>query len=280
MYNLEEKRVARSLAHRASGRQSGPRASFAVHLTMSLAASLLVTLPGYAANAASADEGYRYGPASIDGIGKFYAGREIAQVMGYDGAPWLDRASREEEERPDWLLEELRLRPDTVVADIGAGSGYLSRRIAPRVPAGKVYAVDVQPQMVALLERLAREPGMNNLVPRLGSAKDVDLPPQSIDMALFVDVYHELEFPREVMRSVLAALRPGGRVVFVEYRAEDPRVPIKALHKMSVAQVRREMRDLPLVLERDSERLPWQHVLIFRKRCDAGCMASAANRGL
>jgi SAM-dependent methyltransferase len=262
MNSLEEKRVARSLAHRASRRQSGHGTRFAAPLI----ASLLLALATHAGAVAAAADGYRYGPASIDGIGKFYAGREIAQVMGYDGAPWLDRASREAEERPDWLLEELRLEPDAVVADIGAGSGYLSRRIAPRVPTGKVYAVDVQPQMVALLERLAREPGMGNLLPRLGSPQDVNLPQGSIDVALFVDVYHELEFPREVMRSVLAALRPGGRVVFVEYRAEDPRVPIKALHKMSVAQVRREMRDLPLVLERDSERLPWQHVLIFRKR--------------
>jgi ubiquinone/menaquinone biosynthesis C-methylase UbiE len=229
------------------------------------AVALTFALSPRPAAADSAPPAYRYAPASIDGIGKFYEGREIAQVMGFDGAPWLDRATREREERPDWLVEELRLKPGMVVADIGAGSGYLSRRIVPLVPGGKVYALDVQPQMVALLEKLSQQPGMENLVPRQGAIDDVQLPPESVDLAVFVDVYHELAFPREVMRSVVRALKPGGRVAFVEYRAEDPRVPIKPLHKMSTAQVRREMAALPLVFDRDSERLPWQHILIFRK---------------
>ena len=203
--------------------------------------------------------------ASPDGIGKFYQGREIAQVMGFDGAPWLDRPSREREERPDWLVEELQLRPTMSVADIGAGSGYLERRLAPLLPQGRIYAVDVQPEMIALLQELARRPEAAMVVPVLGSDRDVRLPDASVDLAVMVDVYHELAYPAEVIRSLLRALRPGGRLVFVEYRAEDPAVAIKPLHKMSVAQIRREMQPFPLVWERTSERLPVQHIVIFRK---------------
>ncbi len=208
---------------------------------------------------------YREGAASPDGIGKFYAGREIAQVMGFDGAPWLDRPSREREERPDWLVEELRLAPGMTVADVGAGSGYLTRRLAARVAPGKVYAVDVQPPMVALLKQLSTQPGTTNVVAVQGRVDDAELPPDSIDVAVMVDVYHELAFPHEVMQSVVRALKPGGRMVFVEYRAEDPQVPIKALHKMSEQQVRREMQGFPLRWERTSERLPVQHIVVFRK---------------
>jgi ubiquinone/menaquinone biosynthesis C-methylase UbiE len=209
---------------------------------------------------------YRVAPASRDGIGKFYYGREIAQVMGFQGAEWLDRPEREREERPDWLIEELRLAPALVVADIGAGSGYLSRRLAPLVPQGRVYAVDVQPEMVKMLQELASRDKLKNLVPIRAAADNVNLPAQSVDLAIMVDVYHELEFPREVMLSLLKALKPGGRVVFIEYRAEDPAVPIKAVHKMSKRQIRDEMQALPVVLERDSDRLPLQHLMVFRQQ--------------
>jgi SAM-dependent methyltransferase len=208
---------------------------------------------------------YREGRGSPDGIGKFYQGREIAAVMGFEGAPWLERPSREGEERPDLLVEELHLQPGMNVADIGAGSGYLSRRMAPIVGPGRVFAVDVQPQMVALLTELSQKPEFKNLVPIQGDTDDVKLPPASVDLAVMVDVYHELAYPYEVMRSLIRALKPGGRVVLVEYRSEDPAVPIKALHKMSRMQIRREMSVLPLVLERTSERLPMQHIVVFRK---------------
>jgi len=208
---------------------------------------------------------YTTGPASADGIGKFYQGREIAQVMGFDGAPWLDRPSREREERPDWLIEELQLRPEMSVADIGAGSGYLERRLAPLLSGGKIYAVDVQPEMIDLLRDLARQPDTRNVVPVLGSAEDVRLPAASVDLAIMVDVYHELAYPAEIIRSLLRSLRHGGRLVFVEYRAEDPAVAIKPLHKMSEAQIRREMRPFPVTWERTSERLPVQHIVVFRK---------------
>ncbi len=220
---------------------------------------------GWIAPAHADDSPYQSVPASPDGIGKRYDGREIAHVMGFSGAEWLERPGREREERPDLLVRELHLQPGMTVADIGAGSGYLSRRLAPLVAPGRVFAVDVQPPMVALLTRLAQQPGMGNIVPRQGAADDVGLPAGAVDLAVMVDVYHELEFPYEVMQSIVRALKPGGRVVFVEYRAEDPRVAILALHKMSVAQVRLEMRRFPLVWERTDERLPQQHLIVFRK---------------
>jgi len=208
---------------------------------------------------------YREGHGSPDGIGKFYQGREIAAVMGFEGAAWLERPSRANEERPDLLVQELRLQPGMTVADVGAGSGYLSRRMAPMVGTGRVFAVDVQPEMVALLADLSRKPEYKRIVPIQGDVDDVKLPPASTDLAVMVDVYHELAFPYEVMRSLIRALKPGGRLVLVEYRGEDPAVPIKAVHKMSEAQIRREMNVLPLTWERTSELLPMQHIVVFRK---------------
>jgi ubiquinone/menaquinone biosynthesis C-methylase UbiE len=212
---------------------------------------------------------YQERPGSVDGIGKFYQGREIANVMGFAGAGWLERPARESEERTDLLVQELHLSPGMTVADIGAGSGYLSRRMALVIAPGKVFAVDVQPEMVTLLAALSRQAGLGNLVAVQGSAADVQLPAGSVDLAVFVDVYHELAFPFEVMQSVVRALKPGGRVVLVEYRGEDPAVAIKKVHKMTEAQVRREIGLLPLVWERTSERLPIQHIIVFRKAGDA-----------
>jgi protein-L-isoaspartate O-methyltransferase len=224
--------------------------------------------PAHAATAtATADSSahYREVPASIDGTGRIYEGREIAQVMGYEGAAWLDRPTREQEERPDLMIEALGLQPGMTVADIGAGSGYVSRRLATRVAPGRVWAVDVQPQMVALLESLSRQPGMGNIIPHVSSADNVMLPDASMDLAVLVDVYHELAFPHEIMQSIVRALKPGGRLVLVEYRGEDAKVPIKPLHKMTVAQVKREMSQWPLIWDHTDERLPLQHVIVFRK---------------
>ena len=210
---------------------------------------------------------YRQGSASADGIGKFYMGREIARVMGFEGAAWLERDEREREERSDLLLVELGLKPGMVVADIGAGTGYYSRRIALLVgPAGKVYAVDVQPEMIKMIEGDAKRLGLSNVVPVLGGIDDVKLPNAVVDVALMVDVYHELEFPNEVLKGIVRSLKPGGRIVFVEYRAEDATVPIKRLHNMSEAQLRREAAQHPLVWERTAKSLPWQHIVILRKK--------------
>lgn len=229
--------------------------------------ALLLAASAALAQPAAVAERYSLVPASADGIGKRYMGREISAVMGWQGAAWLEREEREREERTDLLLPMLEIKSGIAVADVGAGSGYFARRLAARVgPGGAVYAVDVQPEMVRMLEALARQPGLGQIKPVQGSATAVKLAAASIDLALMVDVYHELEFPYEVLASIVQALKPGGRVVFVEYRAEDASVPIKPLHKMSEAQVKTEAARHPLTWERTLGGLPWQHVVVFRKR--------------
>jgi ubiquinone/menaquinone biosynthesis C-methylase UbiE len=212
-------------------------------------------------------ERYRTVAANADGIGKAYMGRQIAHVMGFQGAAWLEREEREREERSDLLLQILAPASGSTVADVGAGTGYYARRIADLVgPTGKVYAVDVQPEMFAMLQSVAKQRAYSHITPVLGGVGDVKLPAASVDLAIMVDVYHELEFPYEVLASVVRAVKPGGRVVFVEYRAEDPRVPIKPLHKMTEAQIRREAELHPLAWERTANDLPWQHVVIFKRK--------------
>ena len=229
--------------------------------------ALLLAASAALAQPAAVAERYSAVPASADGIGKRYMGREISAVMGWQGAAWLEREEREREERTDLLLPMLEIKSGMAVADVGAGSGYFARRLAARVgPGGAVYAVDVQPEMVRMLEALARQPGLGQIKPVQGSATAVKLAAASIDLALMVDVYHELEFPYEMLASIVQALKPGGRVVFVEYRAEDASVPIKPLHKMSEAQVKTEAARHPLTWERTLGGLPWQHVVVFRKR--------------
>lgn len=201
-----------------------------------------------------------------NGIGKFYMGREIARVMGHEAADWLDRPEREQEEQPGRLLEALKLKDGDVVADIGAGSGYLSFRMAQRVaPHGKVMAVDIQPEMLDLIAKRSKERNVTNVFPVLGTIKDPKLEPGSIDLEIMVDVYHEFDHPWEMMDAMVKALKPGGRVVFVEYRMEDPSVPIKLVHKMSVAQVRKEMAVFNLKWVETSNILPRQHIITFRK---------------
>lgn len=208
---------------------------------------------------------YRTGPASRDGIGKFYLGREISHVMGHQAINWLERSNREEEEAPSKAIEALDLAPDAVIADIGAGSGYYTFRLSPLVPDGQVLAVDIQPEMIAFLENREQELGLDNVTAHLGAIDSVQLPPASIDAALFVDAYHEFSHPWEMMQSIVRALRPGGRVFLLEYRAEDASVPIKPLHKMSEAQSRREMEAVGLRHVRTDDFLPWQHFMVFQK---------------
>jgi len=205
-------------------------------------------------------------PVNPDGIGKFYFGREIAQVMGHPGADWLERPEREAEEAPQEVIAALALRSGEVVADIGAGSGYFTWRLARAVgPAGRVYAVDIQPEMLARLKTNLAARDISNVVMVLGGEQDPGLPRASLDLALMVDVYHELTWPHEMLAAICASLKPGGRLVFVEYRAEDPAVPIKPLHKMTEAQIRREAAVHPLEWVQTVTTLPWQHLVIFRK---------------
>jgi ubiquinone/menaquinone biosynthesis C-methylase UbiE len=206
-------------------------------------------------------------PHDPDGTGKFYLGREIACVMGHQGADWLERAERQEEERPDLLLPALNLKPGDAVADIGAGTGYYTRRLARLVGRdGTVYAVDIQPEMLELLTNKMAELQLKNVKPCLGTVTDPKLPVGAVDLVLMVDVYHEFDHPYEMLQSICRALKPGGRVVFVEFRAEDPAVPIKPLHKMTEAQVRKEMTGQPLEWVETKEILPRQHIIFFRKR--------------
>jgi ubiquinone/menaquinone biosynthesis C-methylase UbiE len=202
-----------------------------------------------------------------DGIGKFYAGREIAHVMGHQAADWLERPERQQEERPDLLLQSIPLHPGETAADIGAGSGYLSWRMAKMVgDKGLVYCVDIQQEMLDLLAKKMAEHQTTNYQSVLGTITDARLPADSVDVVLLVDVYHEFDHPYEMMQSILRALKPGGRIVWVEYRAEDPAVPIKPLHKMSEAQVRKEAALLPLQWVETIEKLPRQHIFIFKKK--------------
>ena len=203
-----------------------------------------------------------------DGIGKFYFGREIAHVMGHQGADWLERPTREVEERPDLLVEALELKAGDAVADIGAGTGYFSWRIAKKVgDAGKVYAVEIQQEMLDLLMTNMDKRGVGTVVrPVLGTVQDPKLPEAAVDLILLVDVYHEFDFPFEMAGAMVKALKPGGRLVLVEYRGEDPQVPIKKLHKMTEAQVKKEMSLHSVRYDRTLTMLPQQHIIIFRKQ--------------
>jgi FkbM family methyltransferase len=201
-----------------------------------------------------------------DGIGKVYMGREIAQVMGHQGAGWLERGGRAIEEAPQTAIEALALKPTDVVADIGAGTGYFSFRMASKVPQGKVFAVDIQPEMIEILNELKSEKNSSNVDPVLGSSTNPNLPKNSVDLALMVDAYHEFEYPREMMDEIVASLKPGGRVALVEYRSENPFVMIKALHKMTQKQVRQEMAAVGLTYLETINELPQQHLMLFVKR--------------
>ena len=200
-----------------------------------------------------------------DGIGKFYLGREIAKVMGHQEFLWLERPSRENEEQPSGVIEALNLQPTDTVADLGAGSGYFSFRLAEKVPQGKVFAVDIQPEMIDLIDFLSQENPSLPVVPILGSETSPNLKKSSIDLALMVDAYHEFAYPKEMMEGIFKALKSKGRVVLVEYRRENPLINIKAVHKMTEKQVKKEMKAVGLKWLITEEFLPQQHYLVFEK---------------
>ena len=205
--------------------------------------------------------------ANHDGIGKFYMGREISHVMGHQGASWLERAEREAEERTDLLVSGLPIEEGDVIADIGAGSGYFAWRLAKRVGKnGKILAVDIQPEMLEILNTNMKKQGVADRVePILGTITDPKLPENTVDLTIIVDVYHELSHPYEMTRHMVDALKPGGLIAFVEYRTEDPTVRIKRLHKMTEAQVKKEMTVQNLEFVETLSFLPQQHIVLFKK---------------
>ena len=202
---------------------------------------------------------------SRDGIGKVYMGREISRVMGHLAAGWLERPTREREERTDLLINSLPLEPDSVIADIGAGTGYFTFPMAERVPEGKVLAVDIQQEMLDIIESRTNNDGPGDIETVLGDIDDPNLPANAVDLILMVDAYHEFSHPHEMGKAMVEALKPGGVIVLIEYRAEDPFVPIKTLHKMSEDQAIAEMEAIGLVHQRTEDFLPQQHFMVFEK---------------
>ena len=239
-----------------------PRSLFAFLLAIS------AVLPAASGQTASPAPAYTQTTASRDGIGKVYLGREIAQVMGHQGAGWLDRSTRVTEERPDQLMDELRprLKPDAVVADIGAGSGYFTFLLSPLVPRGKVIAEDIDADMLKIVDRKKAQFHTANVETILGTTSDPNLPAGGVDAVLLVDTYHEWDHPYEMMTAILRELKPGGRVYQVEYRGEDSTVQILPHHKMTVAQARKEMEAAGLQWVETVDDLPQQHVIVYEKK--------------
>ena len=210
-------------------------------------------------------EKYVYKNGGPNGIGKWYMGREIAHVMGYQGMSWLERPEREEEENTSILLKNMAISATDVIADIGAGPGYHVFKMAPLASQGTVYAVDIQDEMLQVLQEKKEDRSIKNVTLIKGSEKSVNLPENTVDKVLMVDVYHEFNYPKEMISSIKKALRPRGKVFLIEYRGEDASVPIKELHKMTEAQAVKEMKSAGLKLERNYSNLPWQHCMVFVK---------------
>ena len=211
-------------------------------------------------------ERYKIRAGDPNGINKWYMGRQIAHVMSHYGIDWLEREEREMEENTSLLLKNLAVKPGMVVADIGAGSGYHSALLSKMLGTGKVFAVDVEPEMIAYLNERIKQEKLSRIVPVLSKEKELSLPDNSVDMMLLVDVYHEFSYPYEMALSMRAALKPGGKLVLVEFRSEDSAVPIKTIHKMSKVQAIKEFKAAGFIFDKNIDNLPWQHCMIFTKQ--------------
>ncbi len=208
---------------------------------------------------------YTYGHAASDGIGKFYKGREISFVMGAMGSDWLERDTRDIEEDTNKAIDSIQVSPNAVIADIGAGTGYYSFRLAKKVPNGKVYAVDIQDEMIYMLKE--RKLQLKDTIVEVikSTIQSPNLPDNSVDLAIMVDVYHELEYPQEMLQALKKALKPTGKILLIEYRGEDPTVPIKPLHKTTITQLGKELKANGFTLVYKGDFLPIQHFLLYRK---------------
>lgn len=228
---------------------------------------LLVLLPVYhgIAQIHTQKAIYTFKNGDHNGIGKWYMGREIAHIMGYQAMQWLDRPDREEEENTTTLLQNMTINPEDIIADIGAGSGYHVFKMSPMARQGLIYAVDIQEEMLAEISQRKEESGIKNVSVIKGSEKNVNLPENSVDKVLLVDVYHEFNYPLEIVASIKKALRANGKLFLIEYRGEDDNVPIKKLHKMTEVQAVKEMQAAGMKLERNIDNLPWQHCMVFVK---------------
>lgn len=211
-------------------------------------------------------EVYTYKNGDPNGIGKWYMGREIAHVMGFQGIGWLERSEREEEEKTSTLLENMNIQPKDHIADIGAGSGYHVFKMAPKAMKGTIYAVDIQSEMLEAMESKILQNKITNVKTVKGSETSVNLEENSIDKILMVDVYHEFNFPAEMVASMKNALKKDGKIYLIEYRGEDRSVPIKKVHKMTEAQAVKEMQAAGFKLEQNIDNLPWQHCMVFTKQ--------------
>ena len=212
------------------------------------------------------DSVYQFKNPSRDGTGKFYLGREISYVMDAAGANWLERNSRNEEENTILAIDNLPINANSIIADIGAGSGYYTFKIAQKVTDGKVYAVEIQDEFIDILKQNKSENGIKNVEIVKGTEQNPNLPDSSIDLAIMVDVYHELAFPQEMLSALAKALKPSGKILLLEYRAEDPDIAIKELHKMSLKQVSKEMEANGFKLYKQGDFLPIQHFLVYEKK--------------
>ena len=206
---------------------------------------------------------YIFKRGDFNGIGKWYMGREIAYVMGFQGIKWLERSEREKEEDVTTLIKNMRISPNDTIADIGAGSGYHVFKMAPLAKNGLVYAVDIQSEMLEAIQLKKKSNMVANVKTVLGSEKSINLPKNSLDKILLVDVYHEFNYPIEMIESMKNALKPNGLLFLIEYRGEDSTVPIKKIHKMTEKQSVAEIRAAGFKLKENIGNLPWQHCMIF-----------------
>ena len=242
-----------------------PMSPLVINIMKKLKFILMIIPLGFFGQSPNSDIKYTYQKGDVNGIGKWYMGREISYVMGFQGIGWLERSEREKEENVSNLIQNMRIESNDKIADIGCGSGYHVFRVAELAKNGIVYAVDIQTEMLEVVDSKIKSNKIKNVKTILGSEKSVELPNNSVNKILMVDVYHEFNFPKEMILSIKNALKPDGELFLVEYRGEDPSVPIKRIHKMSEKQAVKEMEVGGFTLKKNISNLPWQHFMVFIK---------------